>query len=167
MIIRKENTADITAIERLTYQAFENHPHHEVGAKPTEHLIINSLRENGALTLSLVAEDVSGIVGHIAFSPVNINGEASNWYGLAPVSVSVERQGEGIGSKLIREGMEQLKALGADGLVLLGEPQYYGRFGFKSAPDLTLPGVPAEYFIVHLFGSNVPSGDVSYHPSFS
>jgi len=167
MIIRKENASDINAIERLTYQAFENHPHHEVGAKPTEHLIINNLRADGALTLSLVAEDKSGIVGHIAFSSVNINREISSWYGIGPVSVSVERQREGIGGTLIRAGIAELKMLGAGGVVLLGEPQYYGRFGFKSDPRLVLPGVPAEYFMAQVFDSEMPSGEVSYHPSFS
>ncbi|PSW16873.1 N-acetyltransferase [Photobacterium sanctipauli] len=174
MKIRLETASDSTYIESLTYQAFENHPHHEPGAKPTEHLIVNRLREGGALSLSLVAEDESGIIGHIAFSPVTIAGEASKWFGLGPVSVTPSRQGEGIGGSLIREGVEMLKTQGAEGIVLLGEPEYYGRFGFKANDNLTLPGVPAEYFLVMPLCENscddakqsIPTGDVAYHPAF-
>ncbi|WP_439789944.1 GNAT family N-acetyltransferase [Photobacterium leiognathi] len=86
MIIRAEKDSDITAIETLTYSAFKDHPHHEPGAEPNEHLIVNRLRDANALTLSLVAEVNNQVIGHIAFSPVLINGEATNWYGLGPVS---------------------------------------------------------------------------------
>lgn len=170
MNIRTETTADHNSIETLTYHAFENHPHHAPGAKPTEHLIINKLRDAGALTLSLVAEDETGIIGHIAFSPVTIGGAASKWYGLGPVSVSPERQGEGIGGQLIKTGMAKIKAQGAEGVVLLGEPAYYGRFGFKADTNLTLAGVPAAYFLVHPLGDNetaVPTGEVAYHQAFN
>ncbi|TKF95815.1 N-acetyltransferase, partial [Vibrio sp. F13] len=112
MKIRAENHSDITEIETLIYRAFENHPHHEPGAKPTEHLIVNKLRDAKVLSLSLVCEDQTGIIGHIAFSPILINGEESVWYGLGPVSVMPERQGEGIGGALIREGLSQLKTQG-------------------------------------------------------
>ncbi len=170
MKIRTETSSDCNAIETLTYQAFENHPHHAPGAKPTEHLIINKLRDNGALTLSLVAEDETGIIGHIAFSPVAIGGISSEWYGLGPVSVTPKRQGEGIGGQLIKVGMDQLKALGAEGVVLLGEPEYYGRFGFKPHTNLTLPGVPSEYFLIQplrINESTVPVGEVAYHEAFN
>ncbi len=169
MKIRTETISDHNAIEALTYQAFENHPHHALGAKPTEHLIINKLRDSGALTLSLVAEDKTGIVGHIAFSSVTIGGVSSNWYGLGPVSVTPERQGEGIG-RHITTGMSQLKAQEAEGVVLLGEPGYYGRFGFKPHTNLTLPGVPVEYFLIQSLRDDecaVPVGEVAYHQAFS
>ena len=166
MIIRVEKDSDITVIETLTYSAFKDHPHHEPGAEPTEHLIVNRLRDANALTLSLVAEVNNQVIGHIAFSPVLINGEATNWYGLAPVSVLPEQQGKGIGKALINEGLAQLKEHGAEGFVLLGEPEYYGRFGFKAQPELTLTGVPAEYFLaLHVKGS-IPTGEVNYHPAF-
>ncbi|RJX64949.1 N-acetyltransferase [Vibrio sinensis] len=166
MKIRTETGSDITEIEKLTYRAFENHPHHVPGTKPTEHLIINKLRAESALTLSLVMEDEAEIVGHIAFSPVNINGKFVNWYGLGPVSVMPEHQSKGIGGALILDGLAQLKALGAEGVVLLGEPEYYGRFGFKAQPTLTLDGVPAEYFLALSLKSDIPSGEVTYHPAF-
>lgn len=166
MKIRAENNSDITEIETLIYRAFENHPHHEPGAKPTEHLIVNKLRDAKVLSLSLVCEDQTGIIGHIAFSPILINGEESVWYGLGPVSVMPERQNEGIGGALIREGLAQLKTQGIEGVVLLGEPKYYGRFGFESQPNLTLPGVPSEYFLAISLANNIPTGEVAYHSAF-
>ncbi|EJG1709461.1 N-acetyltransferase [Vibrio parahaemolyticus] len=166
MKIRAENHSDITEIETLIYRAFENHPHHEPGAKPTEHLIVNKLRDAKVLSLSLVCEDQTGIIAHIAFSPILINGEESVWYGLGPVSVMPERQGEGIGGALIREGLSQLKTQGIEGVVLLGEPKYYGRFGFESQPNLTFPGVPSEYFLAISLANNIPTGEVAYHSAF-
>lgn len=166
MKIRAENHSDIKEIESLTYRAFVNHPHHEPGAKPTEHLIVNKLRDAKVLSLSLVCEDQTGIIAHIAFSPVVINGEQSVWYGLGPVSVMPERQGEGIGGALIREGLSQLKTQGIEGIVLLGEPKYYSRFGFESQPNLTLPGVPSEYFLALSLANNIPMGEVAYHSAF-
>lgn len=166
MEIRAEKTSDRENIAALTYCAFENHPHHEPGAKPTEHLIVDKLRKANMLALSLVCEDENNIIGHIAFSPIWINGEQSTWYGLGPLSVTPERQGEGIGSALIRFGLSQLKTQGIEGVVLLGEPQYYARFGFKSQPNLTLAGVPAEYFMAKAFTNTIPTGEVSYHSAF-
>lgn len=160
MNIRNEIAADVAAIETLTYSAFDGHPHHAPGAKPTEHLIVNRLRESGGLALSLVAAEADRIVGHIAFSPVSVGGNAAGWYGLAPVSVLPERQGEGI---------SRLQAAGAAGIVLLGEPGYYGRFGFKACAEMTLPGVPADYFLILPTpgGKPLPAGDVAFHPAFN
>jgi len=175
MTIRTEITADNNAIETLTYRAFENHPHHAPGATPTEHLIINKLRDAGVLTVSLVAEDDTGIIGHIALSPVSINGVASNWYGLGPVSVIPERQGEGIGRQLIEASLAKIKSKNTDGIVLLGEPDYYGRFGFETHANLTLQGVPPEYFLIKSLCNDdstatdkaIPVGDITYHSAFN
>ncbi|MCP8689867.1 GNAT family N-acetyltransferase [Marinobacterium sedimentorum] len=168
MNIREEKPGDLEAVEALTYLAFENHPYHVPGAKPTEHLIVNRLRASGALTLSLVAEEGGVIVGHIAFSPVTVEGQACGWFGLGPVSVRPERQGQGIASQLIRQGLRNLEARGAEAVVLVGEPAYYGRFGFKANPDLVFPGVPAEYFVVLRLREDikVPAGLVGFHKAF-
>jgi putative acetyltransferase len=162
MILRPEREGDIDAIRTLTETAFRTAPH----ADGTEHLIIDRLRAAGALTLSLVAEADGTIVGHVAFSPVSLSDGSRGWYGLGPISVDPARQGEGIGGKLIGEGLERLKALGATGCVLLGDPAYYSRFGFKPDHRLTLDGVPPEYFMRVAFSPVYGAGSVSYHPGF-
>lgn len=164
--IRPETKADITPIRHIVYQAFLNHPHHAVGASPTEHLIVEGLREAGELTLSLVAEIDATICGHIAFSKVLINQQFVHWYGLGPVAVAPAWQKMGVGSSLIREGMAALRANGAAGVVLLGDPLYYQRFGFEANPALILKGVPAEYFMSLALTPTVPTGEVDYHASF-
>ncbi|QRM30475.1 GNAT family N-acetyltransferase [Microvirga sp. VF16] len=162
MIVRPEMAEDAPAIRALTAAAFEGAPH----SSGTEAAIVDALRDAGALTLSLVAETQGRIVGHVAFSPVTINGEAGRWFGLGPVSVEPAEQRRGIGQTLIREGLERLKALGAEGCVLLGDPAYYRRFGFVSDPKLRYGEVPPEYFQRLSFTGSEPEGEVAYHAGF-
>jgi len=162
MIIRTETPADIQAIRDVTVAAFRDHP---IGNE-TEHFIVAALREAGALTLSLVAEIDGRIVGHIAFSPVEISDGTTDWYGLGPVSVLPELQRQGIGSALINEGLSMLKEMGGQGCALVGDPNYYRRFGFKSVPQLVHEGVPPEVFLVLPFGEDVPAGTVVFHEAF-
>lgn len=161
-MIRKETAADHAAIRKLTIAAFEASRFGYQG----EAEIVEGLRTAGALTLSLVDDRDGAIAGHIAFSPVTVEGASCDWYGLAPVSVAPDHQGQGIGAGLIREGLAQLKALGAQGCVLLGDPAYYGRFGFQNVPRLTLAGVPPEYFQALPFTKEVPQGAVAFHAAF-
>jgi len=160
--IRPETAADIQQIEDLTVAAFLNAPHTD----HTEQFIVKALRNAGALSISLVAEDESRILGHVALSAVSVSDGASGWYGLGPISVLPTEQGKGIGSRLMKAAIEQLKALDANGCVLLGEPAYYERFGFKAVAGLELPGVPPEYFQALLLQGNCPQGTVSYHQAF-
>ena len=161
--IRQETPADIAAIEAVTVAAFANAEH----SSHTEQFIVAALRSSGQLAVSLVAEQHGAIVGHVAASPVTIDDADTGWYGLGPVSVVPPLQGQGIGTQLIEETLNQLRALGAGGCVVLGEPAYYARFGFEANAALTLPGVPAEYFQALSFGADVPQGTVAYHTSFS
>lgn len=163
ILIRSEQAADVEAISRVTYAAFLG----KFSDHPTEHLIVNGLREAGMLTLSLVAEVDGNIVGHVAFSPVTINEIFMDWYGLGPISVSPELQKQGIGSKLIYEGLARLRDLGAKGCVLEGSPKYYQRFGFKPYADLTYHASPApEFFMALPFYDEVPTGQVEFHQAF-
>lgn len=162
MQIRAEQPGDIDAIRALTTAAFATAPHRS----GTEAAILDGLRAAGALTLSLVAVEGDAIVGHVAFSPVTIDGAERGWFGLGPVSVRPDRQRGGIGSALIREGLRRLRASGAGGCVLLGDPAYYGRFGFAADPALVLEGVPPDYFMRLAFGGEVPAGTVRYHAAF-
>ena len=161
MEIRFEQSEDLAAIRTLTFAAFENAPH----STQTEAAIIDALRRAGALTISLVAVDEVP-VGHIAFSPVTINGEVSGWYGLGPVSVRPDRQRKGVGRALIQTGLDHLRAMNAQGCVVLGDPLYYGRFGFISDPNLRYGNVPPEYFQRLAFSDEVPKGEVLFHPGF-
>ncbi|MGB5422421.1 MAG: N-acetyltransferase [Desulfobacterales bacterium] len=163
MIIRNELESDFEAISAVTKAAFENHPH----SKHTEQFIVNALRAANALTVSLVAEIGGKVVGHIAFSPVTISDGSQNWYGLGPVSVLPKFQKQGIGKSLIHEGLSMLKALEAKGCVLVGDPNYYERFGYKKLPDLTLDGVPPEYFLALAFEKNEARGGVVFHQGFA
>lgn len=162
VMIRKERPEDAGAIARVVEAAFHNHPY----SNQTEHILVERLRAAGALAVSLVAVLDSAVVGHIAFSPVTIDGKPCRWFGLAPVSVQPGHQGEGIGAMLIRAGLAELERLGCDGCVLLGEPEYYGRFGFKVRDGLTLPGVPPEYFLALPFRAEQATGVVAYHDAF-
>ena len=163
MHIRAELANDIPQIHALTQAAFLTAAH----TSHTEHLIVDALRQAEALSVSLVAEEAGQIVGHVAVSPVHISSGAEHWYGLGPVSVLPEIQGLGIGSRLIRAALPQLQTLSAHGCVVLGEPEYYQRFGFKSEPSLVLADVPAEYFMALSFNENLPSGEVTYHAAFN
>jgi putative acetyltransferase len=163
MKIRPEVPQDINVIEQITIAAFDDKWYSD----QTEHLFVNRLREAGAISVSLVAEIDGIVVGHIAFSVVNINGEDKGWYGLGPVSVSPELQKQGIGSKLIKEGLSVIREKGAKGCVLEGDPGYYRRFGFKNHPGLFYEGTPdPKYFMALPFYDNVPNGKVEFHKAF-
>jgi putative acetyltransferase len=140
MIIRDETESDVKTISNVTRAAFENHPI----SNQTEHFIIEALRASNALAISLVAEVDGKVVGHIAFSPVTISDGSRNWYGIGPISVLPEYQKQGIGKALMQEGLARLRNRGAEGCVLVGDPNYDGRFGFKSLPELAHEGVPQE-----------------------
>ncbi|MDH0174864.1 MULTISPECIES: GNAT family N-acetyltransferase [Aeromonas] len=162
ILIRPETVTDHDAIEAVTVAAFFKAPHTD----HNEQLIVRDLRQAGALSLSLVAEQAGQVVGHLCFSPVTISDGSERWYGLGPISVSPELHGKGLGSRLMEAGLAELKGMGAAGCVVLGDPGFYGRFGFVSEPGLTLPGVPAEYFMARSFGVAMPSGEVRYHQAF-
>ena len=163
MEIRLEQPEDVDAIRTLTTAAFETAPH----SSGTEAAIVDALRNAGALTISLVAVYERELVGHIAFSPVTINGEANGWYGLGPVSVRPDRQRQGIGQTLIRTGLDHLRRINAQGCVVLGEPAYYARFGFVCDPNLRYGNAPPEYFQRLALTHDVPQGEAAYHPGFN
>src|SRR5690606_32276227 len=118
-------------------------------------------------SVSLVAEQAGAVVGHVAVSPVSVADGSSGWYGLGPISVIPELQGQGIGSLLMNEALHRLREKGAAGGVLVGESAYYSRFGFKATPEIVLPDVPPEYFQALAFGPSLPRGTVTYHESFA
>jgi putative acetyltransferase len=149
--IRAELPLDAAAIAAVTTAAFLDAPH----TSHTEQFIVAALRRAGALTVSLVAVEAGAVIGHVAVSPVAISDGAVGWYGLGPISVLPARQGQGIGSGLMHAAMDALRARGAAGCVLLGDPLFYGRLGFRT-----------EYFQAFAFGATLPRGVVTYHAAF-
>jgi putative acetyltransferase len=162
MPIREEDARDAAAIRALIDAAFRTAPHRS----GTEAAIVDTLRLAGALALSLVAEEGGTLLGQAAFSPVTVAGRDLGWIGLGPVSVLPERQGQGIGGALIGDGLDRLRRRGAAGCVVLGEPAYYRRFGFRADPALRYPAAPARYFLALPFGGPPPGGEVAYHAAF-
>jgi Predicted acetyltransferase len=161
--IRPERPEDAAAIRAVTTAAFAVAEH----SSGTEGAIVDALRTAGALSVSLVASVAGEVVGHVAFSPVTLDGADLGWYGLGPVAVRPDLHGQGIGAALIRAGLERLKALGATGCVVLGDPAYYPRFGFRQDPAIQYPGVPPEYFMALSLDGSKAAGQVDYHSAFS
>lgn len=160
--VRPETPLDIPAIRLVTELAFDDAPH----TNHAEHLLVDALREAGALTLSLVAEYRSAVVGHVAISPVTMTDDVPGWVGLGPISVRPDLQGRGVGSDLVREALRMLKEQGLAGCVVLGEPSFYKKFGFRPEPGLILHGIQPELFQAVTFGGKAPFGIVSYHSAF-
>jgi putative acetyltransferase len=162
VIVRFESTQDHEAIRQIHIAAFANHPY----SHQTDHLIVDALRAAGALTASMVAEVAGEVVGHIAYSPVVIGGRHGSWFVLGPVGVLPARQRQGIGSRLVVEGLNRLRKLEAQGCVLVGDPAYYTRFGFRNDPRLTMEGVPPEVILCLPLSGEVPRGEVEHHAAF-
>ena len=161
--VRPESPDDREAIRTVIEAAFRENSH----SNETEAEIIEGLRNAGALTLSLVAVDPEGdILGHIAFSPVSIESGESGWYGLGPVGVWPHGQRQGVGTALVTDGLGRLKVLGANGCVLLGDPAFYGRFGFVSDPALSYRGLPARFVQRLVIAPPAPKGEITYHQAF-
>ena len=160
--IRPERAGDEAAIHGVVAAAFDGHPHSD-GSEPG---IVDALRADGDLAISLVAEEGGAIVGHVAFSPVSVSDGCQGWFGLGPAAVDPARQGEGIGTALIERGLDLLRDRGAAGCVVLGDPAYYARFGFAHDPALTYPGPPPEYFQRLVIGNSGAQGVVAYAGAF-
>lgn len=166
LLIRPEQSQDISTIFELNVEAF---------GSAAEASLVDALRANGALTLSLVAELDAQIVGHIAFSPVTVEderGDVTVGMGLAPMCVRKHRQRTGIGGQLVREGLARLRADGHRFCVVLGHPSYYPRFGFASAAQAQLrwerPGHEAGFMVqpLHPPGLHQVRGVVRYRREF-
>lgn len=124
--VREEQDGDAAGIRRVNELAFET---------PAEADLVDLLRERDKLLVSLVAVEDERVVGHIAFSSASIEPKAPglSGAGLGPMAVLPEVQRTGIGSQLVREGLDRCKQIGLSFVVVLGHPQYYPRFGFAPA----------------------------------
>jgi putative acetyltransferase len=164
MLIRAEERRDWAAVHAVNVSAFET---------PEEANLVDALREHARPIVSLVAEDDGVIVGHIMFSPVSLAGHPElRIMGLAPMAVVPPHQRKGIGSALVRAGLEQCRQLGFGAVVVLGHPSYYPRFGFSPSASYEVGceyDVPEEAFMVVELQAGFlrgASGKVKYHPAF-
>lgn len=121
-MIRHARPADRDAIRQVVAAAF---------GQPDEADLVERLRADGDVVFELVADEAGAIVGHILFSRLWAD-RTGLFAALAPVSVTPERQNGGVGGQLIRAGVETCKDFGAEGVLLLGHPAYYPRFGFSA-----------------------------------
>ena len=136
MLIRDETRHDASAIRHLVIAAF---------GQAAEADLVDALRLSGDAVISLVAEDDGEIVGHILFSKLQVPDQCA---ALAPVSVAPGRQNQGIGSRLILEGLARAKHDDWQALFVVGDPEYYERFGFSAAAaDKFETKYPKRYFM--------------------
>jgi putative acetyltransferase len=164
--VRTETTEDHKSVRRVNELAF---------GRRNEADLVDALRANARPYISLVAVVDEQVVGHIFFSPVSVESEAGAFtaMGLAPMAVLPERQNQGIGSQLVREGLKECQRLGEDIVVVLGHPNYYPRFGFMAARLKGLRSeydVPDEAFMVAELGEGALGGRrglVKYPPEFT
>lgn len=160
MRIRNETTADVAAIARVVTEAMRLLPQ----ATGTEADIVERLRADGALTLSLVAEEDGEVIGHLAASAARI-GEQDGWGLIGPLAVTPSRHRQGIGSALMAEALRRLRET-CRGAALVGDPAYYRRFGFRSFDGFGVTGCPAEVVLALPFDGDVPRGELLHHPAF-
>ena len=161
--IRREQAGDERAIRALTDAAFRDMPFSD----GSEGELVEKLRADGDLALSLVALNADlAIIGHISFSPVQIENGPGNWYQLSPVSVIPGGQNSGIGSRLIEQGMADMRDKGAIGIALVGNPEYYHRFGFTREHGLTLSEAMDPVLQIVAFEGAAPTGKLTLAPAF-
>lgn len=163
--VRAETPADRAAVRAVNERAF---------GRAAEADLVEALREHARPHLSLVAESGGAVVGHIFFSPVTVEsaGGETGAFGLAPMAVLPEFQGRGVGSELVRRGLEECRRLGQEVVFVLGHPEYYPRFGFAPAAARGLRceyPVPDEAFMLVELREGALGGRtglVKYHPEF-
>lgn len=163
--IRAEEPRDRQAVRKLNEAAF---------GQPAEANLVEALHQDRAVVTALVAELDGEVVGHILFSFVSVDPHTpTQVVGLAPMAVLPEFQRRGIGTLLVRQGLDRCRSAGAEAAVVLGHPEYYPRFGFLPAVDFRLRceyDVPPEVFMaLELVPGSLRnvSGLVRYHRAFS
>lgn len=159
MIIRPETAEDHRAIYDLTKAAFE-----PMGfSDGTEADVLDQLRQDGDLLLSLVAIEDDELIGQASFSLATLDCPG-RWIGLGPISVTVARQKEEIGSNLVKTGLSQLKEQDFDGCVLIGNPKVYGPMGFQSG-GITYRDCGESIVQWATLSGIKPSGEISFAPA--
>jgi predicted N-acetyltransferase YhbS len=177
IFIRKETKEDYDQIREVIKSAFKAMKANEENDNEfNEWTLAEKIRKSEYYIndLSLVAVKNGTVVGHIMFTPLKIKGDVQNYESLdlAPVSVHVDFQNQGIGKLLVQSGIDRAKALGYKSLIVMGHPKYYQAFGFKLASNWKI-GLDTEFNSKYLFalelvegGLDGVSGIVEYSPPF-
>lgn len=160
MLIRDETAGDMRAISRLVTEAMKM----LAQSSGTEAAIVEALRADGALVLSLVAEEEGEVLGYLAASAARI-GNQDGWALVGPLAVLPSRHHRGIGTALMAEALRRLRTTNR-GAALVGDPGYYGRFGFRAFPELGVAGCPPEVVQALPFDGAEPCGELIHHPAF-
>ena len=161
LAIRPERPEDAPGIDALLRAAFP-------GAAEAD--LVRGLRADGDLALSLVAEEVGSIIGQVAFVPVALDPDPGyRIWGLAPLSVLPHRQGQGIGSALTTAGFEAAEEAGIGLILVLGDQNYYGRFGFDTmlAEGIAVAWAGPYFAALPLRDVAPPRGRATYPAAFS
>lgn len=160
--IREERDGDEPAIHAMVTRAFDGHPYSD----GDEQDVIDRLRADGDLLLSLVALDGDTIIGQAAYSPaILLNGD-TDWVVLGPVAVEPAYHGRGIARALIEAGEAEMKNRGKGGITVLGNPDIYSRFGFELGSEMWLAGELGEFFQVKSLGAPIPATEQRYVRAF-
>lgn len=165
LTIRPEQPRDIPSVREVNLSAFPT---------SAEADLVDALRDAAAPTISLVADRLETVVGHIFFSPVTL----ANWpdvkvMGLAPMAVGPAWQRQGIGSALVAAGVESCRQRGSEAIVVLGHARFYPRFGFVPASRFGIRceyDVPDDHFMALELEPGIlsgKSGTIQYHPAFA
>jgi putative acetyltransferase len=166
MIVRPETAGDIAAIGDVIRRAFESR-----NEACEEADLVNRLRRDGDMVLSLVAEQDGQLVGHVGFSRLWIVQDARRIPGisLAPLAVAPDRQRKGLGRALVEAGHALLRDSGEAIAFVLGDPAYYGRFGYSLALAATFDCryVGPHFQALRLSSSAPDAGSVEYAPAFN
>ena len=160
MLIRDETAGDAPVIGRLVTEALLL----LAQSTGTEARIVEALRAEGALALSLVAEDAGEVIGYLAASAARIETQGG-WGLIGPLVVAPSRHRQGIGTALMAEALRRLRTT-CRGAALVGDPAYYGRFGFRAFPGLGVAGCPPEVVQALPFDGVAPCGELIHHPAF-
>ena len=165
MLIRAEKECDREPVREVNISAF---------GTLSEANLVDTLRQHIQTTVSLVAEENGEVVGHIMFSPVSLSGHPNlKVMGLAPMAVTPAHQKKGVGSALVRAGLDQCRLLGFVAAVVLGHPQYYPRFGFLPSFKFGIDSeydVPKEVFMAMELRPDAlcgKTGKVRFHSVFN